>query len=56
MVHPKQMYAFSLFLSFLLNPTAAKEETMPFINTDGSTWILRQICGKVVCIHSICLL
>lgn len=45
MIHPGQMYAFSLLLSFPLNPTAAKEETMPFINTDGTTWLLRQIRG-----------
>lgn len=48
MIHP-EMYAFSLFLSFFLsfplNPTAAKEETMPFVNTDGTTLLLRQICG-----------
>lgn len=41
MIHPEKMYAFSLFLSFLLNPTAAKEETMPFVNTDGTTLLLK---------------
>lgn len=49
MIHPGKMYAFALFLSFFLslplNPTAAKEETMLFINTDGTTLLLRQICG-----------
>lgn len=44
-IHPGQMYAFSLFLSFPLNPTAAKGETMPSINTDGTTLLLRQIRG-----------
>lgn len=39
------IFTLSFFLSFPLNPTAAKEETMPFVNTDGTTLLLRQICG-----------
>lgn len=44
-IQPGKMYAFSHFLPFPLNPTATKEATMPFINTDGTTLLLRQICG-----------
>lgn len=45
MIHPGKMYAFSLFLSFPLNPIAAEEETMPFINTDGIALFRNQLCG-----------
>lgn len=44
-IQPGKIHAFSLFLPFPLNPTATKEATMPFINTDGTTLLLRQICG-----------